>query len=253
MSMDQNNSPEPVTSRLVDAVRKVRIASADKSDVVVEMREAAQTRLELLAQDLQPVIDDIPADDDRFDFALSSGLQPRFWIDATAHVMLGPDRRTYRFVRDTRLGRVLLAESADRAEVAESIVSYIATRIHERELVMAGDVISYREMRAGRAMIDHDTADGKAASADEPNSRIDRAVAALRDGEADNAADREAEQAAEPPKPAPTLQQSPQPVQTVGARRGGVAQAIGGGILWILLGAALSGGALLYFYRDLLL
>jgi hypothetical protein len=83
----------------------VRIASADKSDVVVEMREAAQTRLELLAQDLQPVIEDVPADDDRFDFALSSGLQPRFWIDATAHVMMGPDRRTYRFVRDTRLGQ----------------------------------------------------------------------------------------------------------------------------------------------------
>jgi hypothetical protein len=256
MSMDQDNTPEPVTSRLVDAVRKVRIASADKSDVVVEMREAAQTRLELLAQDLQPVIDDVPADDDRFDFALSSGLQPRFWIDATAHVMMGPDRRTYRFVRDTRLGRVLLAESADRDDVAESIVGYIAERIHERELVLAGEMISYRELQSGRAMIDHDAADAKDAKADEADSRIDRAVAALREGEADGAeaeAKKPAEAAAAPAQPAPASKESPQPVQTVGARRGGAAQAIGGGIMWILLGAALSGGALLYFYRDLLL
>ena len=150
-SMDQDKPREPETSRLVDAVRRVRIASADKSDVVVEMRDAVRTRLELLAQDLKPVIEDIPPDDDRFDFALSAGLEPRFWIDATAHVMMGPDRRTYRFVRDTRLGRILLAESANRDEVAERVISYIAMRIHERELAFSGDTISYRELvdRAG--------------------------------------------------------------------------------------------------------
>jgi hypothetical protein len=187
---------------------------------------------------------------------LSSGLQPRFWIDATAHVMMGPDRRTYRFVRDTRLGRVLLAESADKAEVAERVVSYIAERIHERELVLAGDAISYRDLQAGRAMIDHESADGKAAKADEADNRFDRAVAALREGGPDIAkpeAEEPAEPAAAPAKPAPAFQESTQPVQTVGARRGGAAQAVGGGFLWILLGAVIGGGALLFFFRDALL
>jgi len=255
MSMDQDNSPEPVTSRLVDAVRKVRIASADKSDVVVELREAAQTRLELLAQDLQPVIDDIPADDDRFDFALSSGLQPRFWIDATAHVMMGPDRRTYRFVRDTRLGRVLLGESADRAKIAESIVSYIAMRIHERELALAGDAVSYREMRTGRA-IDHEDQDDDTAQTDEADKRIDRAVAALRDGGNGNStpdAVAPGDVTETSPQAAPKPGEHAAPVQVTSPRSGGLMQAIGGGLLWILLGAVIGGGSLLYLYRDLLL
>jgi hypothetical protein len=255
MSMDQDNSPEPVTSRLVDAVRKVRIASADKSDVVVEMREAARTRLELLAQDLQPVIEDVPADDDRFDFALSSGLQPRFWIDATAHVMMGPDRRTYRFVRDTRLGRVLLAESGDRAEIAESIIGYIAERIHERDLVLAGEVVSYRELQTGRAMIDHDAADGKDVKAEEADNRIEQAIAALRNGEADStdtetASSASAKAVLEPA--APGRAEPAPPAQMAPPRQRGVLQAIGGGLSWIMLGAAIGGGSLLYFYRDLL-
>ncbi|WP_204315774.1 hypothetical protein, partial [Stenotrophomonas maltophilia] len=69
--------------------------------------------IEILAQDLKPVFDEVPADDEQWDFAISTGLQPRLWIDATAHVMMGRDRRTYRFVRDTRLGRSVLAESPE--------------------------------------------------------------------------------------------------------------------------------------------
>ncbi|MEN0000158.1 MAG: hypothetical protein AAF940_04685 [Pseudomonadota bacterium] len=134
-----------VSSALVDAVRKVRIASAERSDVVVDMKEADQARLEILAQLLQPVFDDVPLSDDRFDFAISSGLQPRLWIDATAHVAMGRDRRTYRFVRDTRMGRITLGESNDPAPIADAVTTYIAERLHERELAFAGDdLISLR-------------------------------------------------------------------------------------------------------------
>lgn len=253
--MDQDNLRETATTSLVDAVRKVRIASADKSDVVVELREAAHTRLELLAQDLQEVIEDVPADDDRFDFALSSGLQPRFWIDATAHVMMGSDRRTYRFVRDTRLGRVVIAESADRAEIAESIVSYIAMRIHERELVLAGETVSYRELQTGRAS-GHATGGTGRADDGEADTRIDRAVAALRDDGADSGP-------AEAPSPrdavkrhAPTARRQDKgatPVQTLRPRQGGLLRSIWNGLLWILLGAVIGGGALVYVFRDYLL
>lgn len=248
MSMDQDNSPEPATSRLVDAVRKVRIASADKSDVVVEMREAAHTRLELLAQDLQHVIDDVPADDDRFDFALSSGLQPRFWIDATAHVMMGPDRRTYRFVRDTRLGRELLGESADRSEIAESIISYIAMRIHERELALAGDTISYRHAEPERA----GDADGPADSS-EPNRRIDEAIAALREGGAEPETRFPGGPAETAARSVPAADDTSSRAAAAPARRRGFWQSLGGGLFWILLGAAIGGGTLLYVFRDFLL
>lgn len=128
----------PALSKLQDAIRDVKNATADRDDVVVEMREASRMRLELLAQELAPVFADVPAEDDQFDFAISSGLQPRLWIDATAHVAMGRDRRVYRFVRDTRLGRVVLAESTDMKPVAAQVTRYIAERVVERQRMMEG-------------------------------------------------------------------------------------------------------------------
>ena len=131
-------------TRLSDAMRAMKIAAADKSDVVVDMKEADRARLEILAADLKPVFDDAPADNDLFDFVISSGLQPRLWIDATAHVMMGRDRRTYRFVRDTRLGRVVMAESTDMRPISDHVTRYVAERLIERQRLMDGDVESLR-------------------------------------------------------------------------------------------------------------
>ncbi|PRD45293.1 hypothetical protein C5748_03590 [Phyllobacterium phragmitis] len=131
-------------NRLSDAVRTAKIAAADRGDVVVDMKEADRARLELLAQDLQPVFDDVPSDDPQWDFALSTGLQPRLWIDATSHVMMARDRRTYRFVRDTRLGRIVIVESTEIKPVSDAVTAYIAERIVERERLLEGDLISLR-------------------------------------------------------------------------------------------------------------
>ena len=68
------------------------------------------------------------------------GLQPRLWIDAVSHVTMGRDRRTYRFLRDTRLGRVVLAESLDIKPVADQVTRYVAERIVERQRMIDGDV-----------------------------------------------------------------------------------------------------------------
>ena len=116
-------------------------AAADREDVVVELREAQKMRLELLAAELVPVFADVPADAG-FDFAISSGTQPRLWIDAVSHVTMGRDRRTYRFLRDTRLGRVVLAESLEIKPVADQVTRYIAERIVERQRMIDGDVES---------------------------------------------------------------------------------------------------------------
>ena len=53
---------------------------------------------------------------------------------------MGRDRRTYRFLRDTRLGRVVLAESTDMKAVADQVTRYIAERIVERQRMMEGGV-----------------------------------------------------------------------------------------------------------------
>ncbi len=132
--------------RLSDAMRDVRIAKADRNDVVIDLKDADRARLEILAEQLKPVIEDIPPADDQFDFAISTGLQPRLWIDATSHVMMGRDRRTYRFVRDTRLGRVVLSETADIKQVADRVTNYVAERIVERQRMLDGDLEPLRAL-----------------------------------------------------------------------------------------------------------
>jgi len=125
--------------RLADAIRDVKNGAADREDVVVELREAQRTRLDLLAAELGSVFAEVPPEAG-FDFAISSGTQPRLWIDAVSFVTMGRDRRTYRFVKDTRLGRVVLAESLEIKPVADQVTRYIAERIVERERIMDGDV-----------------------------------------------------------------------------------------------------------------
>ena len=136
----ENVTPIDQSRKLSDAIRDVKNAFADRDDVVVDMREAHRMRLDLLAAELAPVFADVPADMDNFDFAVSSGLQPRLWIDAVSHVAMGRDRRTYRFLRDTRIGRVVLAESTDMKPVADQVTRYVAERVVERQRMMEGGV-----------------------------------------------------------------------------------------------------------------
>lgn len=138
---------------LSDTVRVIRDAAADRSDANVELRNLRIARLELLAEELQPIFAEVPSEDPQFDFVLSAGLQPRLWIDATAHVAIDRDGRTYRFLRDSRIGRSVLAESADIADIKVAVTRHIADRMVERQQMMDGPVspVSQRNgVAAGR-------------------------------------------------------------------------------------------------------
>ncbi|MDY8109187.1 hypothetical protein U0C82_08525 [Fulvimarina sp. 2208YS6-2-32] len=126
------------TRRLADAVRAAKIAAAQRSDVVVDIREADRARLEILAEELKPIAEEV-GDDDLFDFVLTGGQTSRYWIDGTAHVTMARDRRTYRFVRETRLGRVTLAESTEPRKIADHVTTYVAERVVERDRAYAVD------------------------------------------------------------------------------------------------------------------
>ena len=134
----ESQEPAAQARRLTDIIRDVKNAAADRDDVVVELREAGRMRLELVAAELAPLFAQVPADIDLFDFTISSGLQPRLWIDAISHVALARDRRTYRFVKDTRAGRVVLAEHTAIKPVADQVARYVAERMIERERLMEG-------------------------------------------------------------------------------------------------------------------
>src|ERR1700736_5303818 len=122
--------------RLRDALRQARIEAADRTGVVVELRDAEVARLEILSEALDPLFVQIPEKVDLFDRGISQGDTPRLWIDVVAHVLMGRDKRVYRFVQDTRFGRTVLAESHDVAVIVDAVTDYVARRIIEREHAM---------------------------------------------------------------------------------------------------------------------
>ncbi|HEU5020179.1 MAG TPA: hypothetical protein VFT69_19630 [Pseudolabrys sp.] len=124
---------------LKDAVREARIEAAERSGVVVELRDAEAARLDLLNEALDTVFKDIPENVDLFDRGVSRGDTPRLWIDVIAHVQMGRDKRQYRFVQDTRYGRAVLAETYDVPEMVQAVTRYVARRLVERERALADD------------------------------------------------------------------------------------------------------------------
>lgn len=151
---EAREKPVRPARRLSDAIRDAKNIAADRDDVVVDMREASRIRLEILAAELEDVFAEVPAEDSMFDFAISSGLQPRLWIDAVAHVAMGRDKRSYRFVRDSRAGRVVLAETHDVNQAAEAVTRYIAERVVERERLLDGNVEPLMKAEPGTAAED---------------------------------------------------------------------------------------------------
>jgi hypothetical protein len=132
---------------LRDTIRKVRTAEAERSDVVVEMRDAERARLEILAEELRSVFNEVPPDDEQFIFTVAAGTPPRLWIDMTSFVVMGRDRRSYRFLKDTRLGRTVILETAKLEDMADTVTHYVAERIIERERAMEGDWLIKRVAR----------------------------------------------------------------------------------------------------------
>jgi hypothetical protein len=109
--------------RLKEAMRQARVELAARSGVVVDLHDAELARLEI----------------ELFDRGLARGDPPRLWIDMIAHVEMARDKRTYRFLQDTRFGRQILAETAEIDTLVAAVITYVARRLVERERALAGD------------------------------------------------------------------------------------------------------------------
>ena len=136
MSEAQDTGSNAATTqpiRLRDALRKARIEAADRTGVVVDLRDAEVARLEILNEALDPLFAQVPERVDLFDRGISQGDTPRLWIDVVAHVVMGRDKRIYRFVQDSRFGRIVIAESHDVAALVDAVTDYVARRMIERE------------------------------------------------------------------------------------------------------------------------
>src|SRR5246127_1326643 len=138
---------------LRDALRRARIEAADRTGVVVDLRDAEVARLEILNEALDPLFAQVPAEIDLFDRGISQGGTPRLWIDVVAHIVMGRDKRIYRFVQDTRFGRIVIAESHEVSAIVEAVTDYVARRMVEREHALvatpAKPLVSEKRRRHG--------------------------------------------------------------------------------------------------------
>ena len=139
---------ETRVANLTGAMRRARLANAERSGVLADLRDAEIARLEILRDHLEPVLAQAPKDCDLFDIGVSHGDRPRLFIDHVGFVEMGRDRRTYRFLQDTRHGRVTIGESDNVATVVEAITEYIAHRLIERERALAFDFAGQGGARA---------------------------------------------------------------------------------------------------------
>ncbi len=142
-------------SPLKEAMHQARVEAAERTSVVVDLRDAEVARLELLNEALDPLFAEIPPEVELFDRGLSRGDTPRLWIDAVAHVAMARDKRIYRFLHDTRVGRHVLAESHDIPDIVQAVTGYVARRLIERERALDEDPDFITRVGAPEAAREH--------------------------------------------------------------------------------------------------
>lgn len=138
----------PPVINLAQAMRRARSDSAAHSEVVADLRSAELARLEALEDALQPVLAQVPKHVDLFDVGVMPGERPRLFIDMLGFVEMARDRTSYRFLQDTRHGRVTIAENEKLTTIVEAVSAYIARRLVEREKALASDMTIEQAARA---------------------------------------------------------------------------------------------------------
>jgi hypothetical protein len=126
-------------SSLTKAMHQARVEAAERTSVVVDLRDAEVARLELLNEALDPLFAEIAPEVELFDRGISRGDTPRLWLDAVAHIAMGRDKRIYRFLHDTRMGRHVIAESHEIPDIVQAVTTYIARRLVERRRALDED------------------------------------------------------------------------------------------------------------------
>src|SRR5580704_16774270 len=132
-------APPAAPSPLKEAMHQARVEAAERTSVVVDLRDAELARLELLNEALDPLFAEVPREVELFDRGVSRGETPRLWIDAVAHVAMGRDKRGYRFLHDSRMGRHVLAESHEIPDIVAAATTYVARRLVERQRALEDD------------------------------------------------------------------------------------------------------------------
>jgi hypothetical protein len=124
--------------RLTAALKDARLAEAAQLDSIMGLRDAKSLRLEALREAVEPALVGHPEARALFDLNVQPGAYPRLWIDLVSSVVMEPDPRTYRLVRDRDHQRETLFETSDIEQMAPFVTRYLAHRLIAHEKTSSG-------------------------------------------------------------------------------------------------------------------
>lgn len=154
---DKAKTGDNPVNLLQEAIREVRVASAERAESVADIAELNRLKLEMLGESLKDTFDEAARYPDLFDCAISSVPTPRLFVDAVTHVTMARDQKTYRVIRNTRQGRVILEESPEISVITNAVTRYMAERIVEQQTLLDQPMMS-EEATPKAALVnkDHD-------------------------------------------------------------------------------------------------
>lgn len=138
-----------------NAVRHARLTEAAYFDSVLTIRDAQTLRLQVLKDELLPLVASLKDQDPYIDLVVVPGDPPRLWVDPVSWVVMEPNPQTYRLVQDSQAGRQILLETPVRADMVERLKLHFAHRVVLRERQLnspAGSVVS-RAGYSGNALL----------------------------------------------------------------------------------------------------
>lgn len=139
-NQDAERSVSSRTALLEEALRRARVSQAELLDAKANVSDLRFLRLDALAEELGKITQGQPNLDVFMTLKAIPGDPPRLIVDASSHVVMEPDPRTYMLIYDGPEERKILCETESRKEIEEKLTDYIANRIVERERAIGGSL-----------------------------------------------------------------------------------------------------------------
>jgi hypothetical protein len=130
---DAMADPHQAAIALAMAMNQARLDMADRAGIKAEAQAYGTAKLEALRRKLMPLYAAIPRDVELFDLGLVTPEKPRLFVDILSFIEMKRDQTAFRFLQETRAGRITLAESADEKTIIDAVTHYVARRLVERE------------------------------------------------------------------------------------------------------------------------
>ncbi len=114
-------------------VRRARLAQAAHFDALVDIRDAQTLRLAALHGELRKQAAATPRLGNLLSLQLEDGFPPRLWLDNISFVIMEPDPRTFRLMRQDQTHHETVFETRDMPEMIARVRDYASNRLIERQ------------------------------------------------------------------------------------------------------------------------